>query len=319
MDTQFVQKLGNWNNRIVLHSSLKVLVDCIEERRLLAGGCNNVQSMAVLGEAGCGKTWLARHFLNQYPPYDETTDSGQQLVVPVLYMRMPSTRSITHTIQALLDALHNSYAKRDDVPTLTLALVRALKRARTQLVFFDEIQQLVDAAGAPAKMIKNWLKNLIDEAGIPIVFLGLPNGKAILSGDELGRRVTPIFSMSPFDFPISTRCSLPFTLKTLSDYLVQDVRLTLLRADQPIPLAQRIWAAGGGRICSVRSLVFDASLRAAKAGREDITLDDLARSYAFAPPQATLIRKGNPFEMSPDKVKVLTESYRQMGMEAFTV
>ena len=76
-----------------------------------------------------------------------------------------------------------------------------LKECKVEIIFLDEVQHLVDRNSQ--KLLRDssdWFKELIDETGIPIIFLGMPDSdKIFLENEQLNKRVRFVEKTKEFD------------------------------------------------------------------------------------------------------------------------
>ncbi len=307
---QHLVNLDSFNNRVVKHDQFNMFVEKAELMINQSSIYKNPPAIGILGESGCGKTWIAEELLRRYPDHMVEVDNGAQCIAPVILVKVPPTRSLRDLIRGMLDQLHTAYKKGDSAETLTKALKNALTLCKTKLIFIDEIQQITDGKGASLSNVRNWIKIFFDNAKVSVIFMGLESGRRVLSGEELARRVRPILSIKPFTYPSSNDHALVKTYIALEKSLMEDCNISLRAAGTPLDISRRLWIAGAGRIGQIRSIIHDAAFAALSKGEPGITIETLQKAYHESPPDTTFLRNGNPFSLSREAIEIEARKHK---------
>lgn len=154
--------------------------------------------MRVSGNPGTGKTNLYELYSKKYPVINEITGT----IKPVLYSKIPCPAYIGGLPPQLLYDLGDPfYNKSSKIVLQTKRLYNLLKGCKVEIIFLDEVQHLVDRNSH--KLLRDssdWFKELIDETGIPIIFLGMPDSdKIFIENEQLSDRVNYVQTTREFD------------------------------------------------------------------------------------------------------------------------
>ena len=163
----------------------------------------------ICGESGFGKTGLAKRYVQSNPVVQEETRTH----IPVFYIRIreaSTTKSVLKKgIKEIIklsgcenpDKVYKDRIKgQKDKDDLTDCLLSLIKSAGVELILIDEIQVIIQRRSSDViKGIADTFKDLIEEAEIPIVFMGTPWGKHLIeSNSQLSERVENRITIEPF-------------------------------------------------------------------------------------------------------------------------
>src|SRR5262249_37159701 len=142
----------------------------------------------------------------------------------------------------------------------------------------DEFQHFIDRdSNVILTTVSNWLKNLLNETGVPMVLIGMPYSEAVLRANaQLERRFAMRASLDPFGWNTAERQT--------------EFRLFLNYLDERLPFARRSGLAGPetalrvlcateGIIGYVMKLIRRAAGMAIDEDRECLDLSVLASAY----------------------------------------
>lgn len=232
------------------------------------------KSMLVTGFTGVGKTKLYERYQQNYPP----TEEPDATIVPVLSAVIPAQASVKGLVTKLLLALGDPMADKGTVVQQTIRLQHLLKTAKTELIILDEFQHFIDRDSSKVlQSTADWLKNLLNETGIPLVLIGMPSCTLVLDANpQLRRRFSIRRELAPFQWT--------------APGAKNEIQLLLAVIEKMLPLkkpshlsdpdtAYRIYCGTAGIMSSIMKLVRGAATAAVMSGAERITLDGLAEIY----------------------------------------
>jgi hypothetical protein len=236
------------------------------------------------------------------------TDEGTQ--VPVLATTIPVPATVKSLATQLLHAMGDPKAENGTSTSQTLRLLGLAEDCGVELIILDEFQHFIDRdSNSILEEAADWLKNLINNSGKPVVLLGMPYSDIILKANaQLERRFTMRVSLEPFAWEEKAKRD---EFKTF---------LSHLDAKMPLPersnlslheTAFRLYCATNGYVGYLMKLVRGAAHLAIDRSSAKIDLTLLAESYeerlaARAPGRA------NPF--TSDAGKLLAQPFDEWGM-----
>lgn len=261
------------------------------------------EGLLLVGIAGMGKTTLLKHYMCDFKRKMVT----DRTLVPVLATRIQVPASPKSLVTALLTSLGDPLPEKGSTVSQTLRLYRLMNSCEVELVILDEFQHFIDRDSKKVlKTTSDWLKNLMDETGKPIILAGMPYAHAILDAEgneQLRRR-------------FSTRLSLePFSWETYEQR--QDFRRFMELIDEKLPLNERselsdesmsfrFFDATGGVISKIMVLIRRATAIAVELSQERLNLEILNRAY-HERLAADLPKKLNPFDEFKSVVSKTTQ------------
>lgn len=234
------------------------------------------ECMFIGGLPGAGKTTLQNHYLRRFPR--EVRDRA--IHVPVLCGRVPNRATDKTLVTELLLRLEDPAAESGTSHNQTIRLRRFIEACGVKLIILDEFQHFLDKdSWKVLKTVSDWLKNLIDEAGVPIVLIGMPYAVHILDAlgnEQLQRRFAVRATLDPFNWGTQDeRTEFRAFLKTVDDQLPLNEPSRLF---DPLT-AFRFYCATNGRVGKVMKIVRRATELAVDQGLEHLPLDVLADAY----------------------------------------
>jgi hypothetical protein len=226
--------------------------------------------LRISGPSGSGKTTIVKIHSRKYPDIDTSTGTEK----PVIYSRIPCPAYIGGLASKLLHDLGDPFYNKSAKITLhTQRLYALLKACNVRIIFLDEVQHLVDRNSQ--KLLRDssdWFKELIDETGIPIVFLGMPDSNRIfIENEQLSNRVRLVEEISPFEYDETFRKFL-----YLFD-LSLPIKESSCLADSDI--SKRIFISTKGLIKHVRDLIVESSTIAIQNNSNRISIPMLAQAF----------------------------------------
>lgn len=158
----------------------------------------NCGGLLITGQTGSGKTTVLSYYQSFFPARDEP----ERKVVPVLIVTTPAAPTVKNLAEAILIALGDPAASRGSAEAKTTRIYRYLKECKVELLMIDEFQHFYDSRKiSQARNMTDWLKNLFNEAKIPVVLAGLPRAFSVIRmNPQLQRRFSSPYYLEPFGF-----------------------------------------------------------------------------------------------------------------------
>jgi Cdc6-like AAA superfamily ATPase len=159
--------------------------------RYRESGGTEPKGLAVMGESRTGKSTVLNAVIEEWPRRRD--EDG--LVVPILVARVPSRPSIIALAKSLLKALGVPDWTTGTEIELTERLKTLLKKCKVMAIALDEFHHFVDRRSEQVQHeLADWLKNLIEEAEVCLIVLGVPRMTAVIRQNEQleGRFLAPV-------------------------------------------------------------------------------------------------------------------------------
>ena len=232
--------------------------------------------LAIVGGTGAGKTTLIR----QWMALRSRLETPEGSLIPYLYALMPEKATIKGAISALLKKLGDPNPDRGNETQLGGRLYDLIHAVQVEMIFFDEIQHLIDPNTAKVlHHVSNFLKTLMISTHIPVILIGYQGeAERVLKGnDQLGRRVGVPRILAPFAWD-----------QTKQD-TITEFRLILQEIDEALPLdpsglseelmACRLYYATRGYLGWMMQLIRKAASLAIERKCPQLNLELLAEAY----------------------------------------
>jgi Cdc6-like AAA superfamily ATPase len=254
---------------------------CLEFSKISA----EPECMVIKGNLGLGKTTLGKAFLRNYPR--KVTE--EETIIPVLLVKVPVPATPKGFTSRILKAFGDEAYDKGSMISQTLRIYDFVRDCKTDLIIFDDFQHFIDRDSLKVlRTLSDWLKNLIDETGKPIIVIGMPSCDAVLDepqNEQLRRRFSIRECLEPFSWRSKDERR---KLRNFLDLL--DEQLPLLECSHlaSINTAYLVHKATGGTIAYIMKLVRRAAALALRDGIEMIDYDHLAQAYE------ELLAKNNP-------------------------
>lgn len=292
----------------------------IEHCRIHSKISSEPVNMLITGGAGAGKTTLIKSYVSQYPRYDKE----DRTIVPVLCASIPAPATVKGLATMLLAKLGDPFAESGSVSVKTLRLCRLVKECRTELNILDEFQHFIDRDSEKIlRTVSDWLKEFLNETGIPTILIGLPYSDEILDANEqLERRFLLRESLASFGWEDRRpekkgECPLQDEFRT---FLKMVEGLLPLRENSNLSdweTAYRLYCASNGIIYFAMLVIRGAAILAIEQGRDSIDLELLAQAYPKRLLEADKNRM-HPFETDIRDLKIIPFKKPDRKRRAFT-
>jgi hypothetical protein len=293
-----VEKVRLIENIVIQSPGFKNIITRINECHERSKYTSEPRCLFITGETGYGKTTIGKFYTKDYPRV--VNDDGA--IIPVLRSTISSPATIKSMGTWLLRDLGDPMPDRGTTTSITMRLCKLIKECRVELLILDEFQHLIDKD--TEKVIKSsadWLKNILNDTGVPMVLMGMPWSVDILSAnDQLQRRFSAKMELKAFGW--STEAE----QKEFKTFLI------LLENGLPLPkpsnlysgqMPFRLFCATRGILSNIKNLISKTAEKAIEKGFENITMDLLALAYDEEL-ALNVVGNTNPFRTDVESLKV---------------
>jgi energy-coupling factor transporter ATP-binding protein EcfA2 len=263
----------------------------------------------ITGDSGVGKTTLAKAAYNEIMEKIEPNPDAN--TIPVVMVTLKDGTLPDEVRKDILDELgvdSSGYSGRN----LRVLLEKQLKVCGVQLIIFDEFQHLVRKYDRDVnRNACNFIKNLIDTTGVPVVLLGTPKGKKLFElYDELRTRFICAGELEPMS------CDNDFSFDYFSIYLADLMRrfplktIDLSKEDNPY----RVMLATGGNLRTLEFLLSEV-LAENRNNTKKLGLKDYQKAYDFTRKDDLVTARGRiikPFQNDTQQIKKDLKDYEAL-------
>ncbi|MBB4041659.1 hypothetical protein GGR34_003337 [Microvirga flocculans] len=270
---QRAQRLRKIRGLFVRYDEMMRVCDEILERLETGSDGESAELTMLTAPSGCGKTTSLRYFLSQVRKLGREGE--------VLFMAVPAHATIKAITEAFLEALGDPVKDRQSTAARnSTRIVSALHRTGKRLIILDEFQHLLDRdRDRVSFLVTDWLKQLLDNAQVPVVCAGLPDSMTIISRNEqLERRTAQVIELEPMAWDGGEKTvRFQAFLKMYEDQLGFERPPQMWRPE----LAKPIHEATGGVIGMMTRLVRAAARVSLERGDgpDTITREDFAKAF----------------------------------------
>ncbi|NMG42640.1 AAA family ATPase [Aromatoleum toluvorans] len=183
---------------VIEHPAFQEALLRVERLHLKSKNSGQAGGLLITGLTGSGKTTVRKEYERRYP----VQDNGEILKIPVLNVDTPAPPTVKNLAEAILIAMGDPISHKGTAAQKTERIYRLLRICGVELLIIDEFQHFFDhGKRTEAARVTDWLKNLINNAGIPVVLMGMPDSARVLRlNPQLARRFSARFDLGPFRF-----------------------------------------------------------------------------------------------------------------------
>jgi hypothetical protein len=184
--------------QIIEHSKFTAAIREIARLHKRGKEAGVAEGMLFVAQTGSGKTTALQYYESKFPRID--TEKGTSITV--LRVDTPESPSVKTLAEAILYAMGDPAAAKGTATAKTNRIVYFFKECGVELLFIDEFQHFYDGhRNSESRRVSDWLKNLINKVGIPVVLAGLPRSISVVNANpQLRRRFGSPYYMRPFIF-----------------------------------------------------------------------------------------------------------------------
>jgi hypothetical protein len=258
-----------------------------------------------------GKSATIVEFVARHQPDSLKTQLGVQQRITVAKVRVRTATTLKEYMSDICIELGIEPGNSSNRAKLTRKIFEGLKRAETKMLISDETNIVHESKGAKELVhIRNFLKELIDESGIPVVFFGLPSCISFFKGDkQTDARVQEYISLPPFIAPTNDKTPVALVTTKYLQFLKEDCGVTLKTEESLLQFSQRVYLASGGRIGGIQRIFVDVARYSYKTGKKTLTLPDFAASLKKRPIPFQLTCSDSPFLICQKELPGLMKKY----------
>jgi hypothetical protein len=256
------------------------------------------ECLLITGVQGAGKTTLCRMYARRYP----RTVTREGKVIQVLSTSAPSITTKKSLPTRLLKDLGDGAAEKGTSVSQTLRIIKMVEDCGVELIILDEFQHFIDSDSDVVLVnISNWLKDLINETGKPVVLAGMPQSEDVLAANpQLERRFSMRESLEPFGWDASAKQD---EFRSFLRHLDRKLPLPERSNFASYELAFRIYCATQGLIGYVMKLVRRTANLAVERKLTRVDMNLLAESYDERL-SARMPRQPNPFRVALEELSI---------------
>jgi len=231
--------------------------------------------LVIYGKSGVGKSTLFKRYATNYP---REVKKGNTYV-PVLYITIPVPATHHTMVKKLLSTMGDPIVERGSTANKTLRLYKYLRDCKTQLIILDELHNFIDKDyyHTVLQNVRDWLKVLLIDTGIPMVVMGLNEAQKIIDTDpQISRRFLRRITLEPFTLKNESGQKEFISFLSALDSLLPLTKRSFLWADE---MPQRILAATEGIVGFITALIRYTVELALDRGYDKLELELLAETF----------------------------------------
>ena len=290
-------------NKFIMHSGVSSIIQVIKESvesKALLRERNEVmppESICLIGEAGAGKTAICEQIASLYPPSTVCDNLSIVEHKPIVSLSVPfgTLKGLTSKI---LTKLGDPNPHQGTTQQMTDRIIMLLETTKTNLIILDEFHNLF--AEKNHAVIVKWVKSLINETKIPVMVVGTPEVRTLITQSaEISRRFT-IMDIEPFNFHFTLQNSpLKVYVNTFANLLSAAYpKISYEGLTNPHTLI-RLYLATLGNVSNINSVMINSFICAKRNGLNKVSMENMSEGYSLSSvAHVNRFHSRNPFELS---------------------
>jgi archaellum biogenesis ATPase FlaH len=305
----FKQIAGSLDKKFLTYGSVKAdfhsLLDDAENVLLMGTG----KCAIITGDTGTGKTMMATKLverLNECYARElielQDQETSTKKAPCARYIKSPSNMKPLDLLRRILIALGEPGIPSGNENEMQHRVEAQIRNGNVKALLFDEFQQVIEKVGNKSvRQIADFLKNLMDEHGLFMIFCGTERTKEIKEhNDQFESRCTRVIEKPHFSLANKTSYKMftSFLYTMQIKHEISGIRL----ADAENALA--IYATTNGDLRKISWLILMACKHAYLTNSSAIRKIDFSQTYVpltNAKPKSIKHKKGNATVVKTDK------------------
>ncbi|WP_043933853.1 ATP-binding protein [Bacillus sp. EB01] len=280
MDYSNLSKQQKWElvqKMRIIHPAFKSAIKMIEMCHKRSKKSLEPMSAVITGESGTGKTTIIKHYVEQY---DKVDVGDYKTTRRILSASIPSPASKAFLAEALLKQMGDAYYYTGTVANKIARLSQYITKNGIELIILDEFQHFINAKNKRINYdTADWFKSIINAAGIPVIFFGLPDCKQVLvENEQLSRRVKNRLDLSQFGYSTQKERQ---AFQRLLHEIERNLPFEESSGFTDEEMCLRIFDASKGLMDTIMNLVREAAYLAIEDGAPKIELEHLATAFSM--------------------------------------
>lgn len=182
LQKEHVQALNELHSRLVNNENLGLPPDIR----------SSASSFTLMGFSGIGKTSAIERVLSLYPQVILHKEPINGIQIVWLKLNCPhdgSLKTLCMNFFQKIDKLigtnyYEKYGKHtNSISSMVIRMGQVSRLHFIGAIIIDEIQHMLSASGSASEVMMNYLVTLVNEIGVPVMFIGTMKAKALLQKD----------------------------------------------------------------------------------------------------------------------------------------
>lgn len=191
------KKIASLRKLVINHPQFEKAYQAIISAYQIKLCADSAQNIICVGRSGTGKSTLKEKLKITYP----ICEKDEKFIIPILVVDTPSVPTVKNMAEEVLIQLGDPQFSKGSAIEKTNRILNYIDLCEVKMVIFDELQHFIDQGKKRTPHeVSDWLKTLIDKAGVSTVLMGLDRSEELLRvNEQLRRRFSKRVDICPFD------------------------------------------------------------------------------------------------------------------------